>query len=275
VGRLAGERPETLGRSLSQGDGAALARPLVAAELVEDIAVATVRRMLARHQLKPGRHPLWLDPTHPRDAALDATVSERSALYTRPRRADELGLSVDEQPALPPRGRVHPTPPAPPGHIPPRQEPAYTRGGALNWWAAFDTRSGQVFGPCDPRKRQPEGMSFLAQLAREMEPPIKTLHIVGDQVSTHHGTAVRTWVATPSRFVLHVTPVHGSWMKQVAQWFSILPRKRLRIADFESQEHLQAKLSQFIGAWNQHAHPFNWSTTSVAKVMAKAPAIAA
>jgi hypothetical protein len=64
-------------------------------------------------------------------------------------------------------------------------------------------------------------------------------------------------------------------MNQVEQWFSILQRQRLRIADFESKEHLHAKLSQFICEWNQHAHPFNWSTKSVAKVMAKAPAIAA
>jgi hypothetical protein len=49
----------------------------------------------------------------------------------------------------------------------------------------------------------------------------------------------------------------------------------LRIADFESKEHLQAKIGQFIGEWNQHAHPFNWSTKSVAKIMADASAKAA
>jgi hypothetical protein len=35
------------------------------------------------------------------------------------------------------------------------------------------------------------------------------------------------------------------------------------------------KLEQFIQEWNQQAHPFNWSTKSVAKVMAEAPALAA
>jgi hypothetical protein len=64
-------------------------------------------------------------------------------------------------------------------------------------------------------------------------------------------------------------------MNQVEQWFSILQRKRLRIADFASKEHLQATIDQFISAWNQQAHPFNWSTKSVAKVMAGAPALAA
>jgi hypothetical protein len=65
VVRLACERPDTLGRSLSPWDGAALARQLIAAELVEDISMATGRRMLASHQLKPWRHHLWRSPKPP------------------------------------------------------------------------------------------------------------------------------------------------------------------------------------------------------------------
>jgi hypothetical protein len=56
---------------------------------------------------------------------------------------------------------------------------------------------------------------------------------------------------------------------------SIFQRKRLRIADFESKEQLQAKLGQCIREWNQHGHPFNWFTKSVAKGMAEVPAMAA
>jgi hypothetical protein len=64
-------------------------------------------------------------------------------------------------------------------------------------------------------------------------------------------------------------------MNQVEQWFSIFQRKRLRIVDFPSKDDLREKLEQFMCAWHQHAHPFNWSTTSAAKVMAQAPALAA
>jgi len=39
-------------------------------------------------------------------------------------------------------------------------------------------------------------------------------------------------------------------MNQVEQWFSIFQRQCLRIADFESTEHLQAKIGQFIREWN-------------------------
>ena len=52
------------------------------------------------------------------------------------------------------------------------------------------------------------------------------------------------------------------------QWFSILQRKRLRIADFASKTALQAKIEQFLVEWNAVAHPFNWCKQSVAKLMA-------
>lgn len=58
-------------------------------------------------------------------------------------------------------------------------------------------------------------------------------------------------------------------MNQVEQWFSILQRKRLRIADFTDKQHLSQRLMAFVAEWNEHAHPFQWSTKSVAKVMAK------
>jgi hypothetical protein len=69
VVRLACERPDILGRSLSQWDCAELAHQLIAEAIVEDISASTVRRLLAAHQLKPWRHHLWLHPNQPRDAA--------------------------------------------------------------------------------------------------------------------------------------------------------------------------------------------------------------
>jgi transposase len=275
VVRLACERPDMLGRSLSQWDCAELARQLVAEGIVEDISAATIRRILAAHQLKPWCHHLWLYPKQPRDAAFYATVAELIDLYTRPLRDDERVLSMDEKTSLQPRPRLHPTQPAQPGNLPNRHEHEYTRAGAVNLFAAFDTRSGQVFGQCYARKRQQECMAFLDHVDAEIDQKIRTIHLVCDNVSTHHGQAVQKWIATHPRFVLHFTPVHCSWMNQVEQWFSILQRKRLRIADFASKEHLQVKIEHFIREWNQYAHPFNWSTKSVAKVMAAAPAMAA
>jgi transposase len=159
--------------------------------------------------------------------------------------------------------------------MPNRDEHEDKRRGAVNLLAAFDPRAGIVCGPGSPRKRPQEFITVLDQLDAEIVPHLKTIHLVCDHVSTHHGTEVRQWLVKHPRFVRHFTPVHGSWMNQVEQWFSILQRKRLRIADVDSKEHLQAKIGPFIREWNQHAHPFNWTTKSVAKLMAEVPAMAA
>ena len=220
--------------------------------------------------IKPWRHHMWLSPKHPRDAEFYARVSELIDLYTRPLDPNEVVLSIDEKTSLQPRPRLHATKPAQCGGIPNRVEHEYRRDGALNLFAAFNTRTGRVYGKCFPRKRQKEFIAFLEHLDAEIPETVKTIHIVCDNVSTHHGKEVRKWLESQPRFVFHFTPVHCSWMNQVEQWFSILQRKRFRIADFESKADLEGKINQFIAEWNQSAEPFNWTCKSAAKIMAAA-----
>ncbi len=266
--KMACERPDDRGRSLSFWDCREMARQLVAEGVVPSISPDTVRRVLEDHHLKPWRHHLWLSPKAPRDEAFAAAVQEISDLYTRPLGDDEAVLCVDEKTSLQPRPRKSPTLAAQPKR-PVRVEHEYGRCGALNLFAAFDTRTGKVYGMTAERKRQAEFIAFLERLDREIPATVKTVHVVLDNLKMHKGKQVQAWLAAHPRFVFHHPPVHCSWMNQVEQWFSILQRKRLRIADFADKAALADRLQAFIAEWNQVAHPFNWSTKSVAKVMAK------
>jgi transposase len=266
--KMACERPDDRGRSLSFWDCREMAHQLVSEGVVTSISPDTVRRILEHHQLKPWRYHLWLSPKVPRDEAFAAAVREISDLYTRPLGDDEMVLCVDEKTSLQPRPRKAPTRGARPTR-PVRVEHEYGRCGALNLFAAFDTRTGKVYGRTAERKRQAEFIAFLEQLDLEIPAAIKTVHIVLDNLRMHKGKQVQAWLAKHPRFVFHHPPVHCSWMNQVEQWFSILQRKRLRIADFPDKAALAERLQAFITEWNQRAHPFKWSTKSVAKVMAK------
>jgi transposase len=266
--RLACERPDDRDRSLSQWDSAELAKKLIDDGVVVFISPSTVWRILAHHKLKPWRTHYWLNPKSPRDAEFYTRVREVIDLYTRPLLSHERVLSVDEKTSLQPRSRLAPTRPAQPGLVPNYVEHEYQRKGALQLFAAFDTRTGKVYGQCYDRKRQKEFIAFLEYLDREIPGSITVIHLILDNVSTHHGKQVQTWLKDHPRFQLHFTPVHCSWMNQVEQWFGILQRKRFRIADFASKDDLRAKIEQFISEWNRKAHPFNWSTKSVAKIMA-------
>src|SRR6266536_6419686 len=153
--------------------------------------------------------------------------------------------------------------------LPTRLEHEYKRAGALHLFAAFDTRTGKVYARTEVRKRQVEFLAFLSQLERELPPASTRVFLVMDNLSVHKGKQVRAWLATHPRFVCHFVPVHCSWMNQVEQWFSIVQRKRLRISDFANLDDLAERLMAFVSEWNAYAHPFNWSTKSAAKVMAK------
>lgn len=180
-------------------------------------------------------------------------------------------MCVDEKTNLQPRPRLAPTLPAQPGRYI-RLEHEYKRTGALHLFAAFDTRTGKVYACTGRRKRQEEFIALLKHLDREVPPAVTRIYLVLDNASIHKGMRTQAWLTAHPRFVCFFLPVHCSWMNQVEQWFSILQRKRLRILDFSDLDRLAERLMTFVAEWNLHAHPFNWSTKSAVKVMAKCEA---
>lgn len=268
VVKMACELPDTLGRSLSQWDSAEIAAQLVRQGEVASISPATVWRILSHHKLKPWRVHAWLSAKVPRDAEFVRRVRNIIDLYTRPLGDHEVVFSVDEMTNLQPRPRSAATKPALPGE-PMFVEHEYARAGALNLFAAFDTRSGKAHAATFDRKRQVEFIAFLEQLDRDIPAQKTTIHLVMDNLRVHTGKQVQAWLEKHPRFQFHFTPVHCSWMNQVEQWFSIVKRKRLRVVNFASKAELTERLMAFVAEWNENAHPFNWSTKSVARVMAK------
>jgi transposase len=271
VVHLACELPEQAGRSLSQWDCTELVRQLLIDEVVAAMSPQTVRRILAANRLKPWRHHVWLHPRTPRDATFAEQVRAVADLLTRLLDDHEVVLSLDEMTSLQPRPRRVPTRPAQPGR-PMQVEHEYQRAGATHLFAAFDTRSGQVYGVTTRRKRQIEYLALLEHLDRAIPTSVTTIHLLADNVSVHHGKLVRQWLAAHPRFVAHFTPVHCSWMNPVEQWFGILRRKRLRSPNFADLAALQRAIHQFIAEWNEIAHPFRWTARSFDKILAKVDA---
>ena len=193
VVKLACERPDDAGRSLSQWDCAEIARQLVRDGVVPSISAETVRQILLHHRLKPWRQKMWLSAKVPRDAAFAAQVQGICDLYTRPLRPDEVVLCVDEMTSLQPRPRKSKTLAAKKDR-PTRVEHEYGRCGALNLFAAFDTRTGKVYGSTASRKRQVEFIAFLEQLDREIPATVKTIHVVLDNLPMHKGKQVQEWL---------------------------------------------------------------------------------
>lgn len=266
--KIACERPSTCGRSLSVWDCREIARELVETGVVSSISIETVRQVLQHHRLKPWRYQMWLSGKVTRNAAFACVVLEICDLYTTELTPEEVVVSVDEKTNLQPRTRKAPTLPTRPDQ-PTRVEHEYERKGSLNLIAGLDTRTGKVWGITRSRKRQVEFLEFLEETDRVYDAQIKVIHLVLDNVPMHHGRQVRRWLEKHPRFVLHYPPVHCSWMNQIEQWFSLLARKRLKIADFASQAELERALLRFIQEWNAYAHPFHWTYHSFEKILKK------
>jgi hypothetical protein len=270
--KLACELPDLRGRSLSLWTCAELARSLKDGGIVASISPQSVQRILESHRLKPWRVHYWLSPKTPRDESFRQRVLDIMDLYTRPLGPHECVLSVDEKTSLQPRTRTAATRPPQPDLVPARLEHEYQRKGALQLFAAFDVRSGKVTAIVRRRKRQVEFIELLAEIDRTTPAHITLIHLICDNLSVHHGKQVRAWLAKHPRFCMHFTPVHCSWMNQVEQWFSILQRKRLVAPNFDDLADLEAKICAFIAEWNVAAHPFNWTSKSFDKVLAKVDA---
>jgi transposase len=266
--KIACELPDTQARSLSQWDCTELARQLVTAGLVGSISASTVWRVLHSNQLKPWRVHAWLSPKVPRDRAFAKSIRAIGRLYTKKLKSNEMVLCVDEKTSLQPRPRLSPTKPALP-KLPVLVEHEYERKGALNLFAAFDTRTGKVWGKTYDRKRQVEFIDFLELLNKEIPAQVVHIRIVLDNLPMHTGKKIQAWLKENPRFTFHHPPVHCSWMNQVEQWFGILQRKRLKISNFVDKAALAERIQAFITEWNQVAHPFNWTSKSIAKIMSK------
>ena len=83
-----------------------------------------------------------------------------------------------------------------------------------------------------------------------------------DNCSAHRGQKAvkRLRDRWPNLILIH-TPVHTSWLNQVAIYFSIVQRKVLTPNDFSSLHQLQQRLLAFQSHYERSALPFNWTFT--------------
>ncbi|MDF1602120.1 transposase [Nocardioides sp. YIM 152315] len=63
--------------------------------------------------------------------------------------------------------------------------------------------------------------------------------------TAHKQADVRAWLAEHSRFVVHFTLAHASWMNLVKVWLGIVERQAIR-GVFKSVRSLNAKIHAFI-----------------------------
>lgn len=218
------------------------------------LSVSEVGRILRSEGLRPHRLKMWL---HSPDPDFRARVERICGLYTRIPAGAAL-VCIDEKTGMQALGRKYPTKRPKPG-VPGRFEFEYIRNGTQALTAAFDVRTGQVFGHCRDRRTADDLNAFMEALA--LRYPKGDVYVVWDNLNTHCGDK---WLEFShrhgGRFHFVYTPKHASWVNQIEIWFGILHRRLLKHGEFASVTELRSRVEGFIDHWNRlEAHPFRWT----------------
>lgn len=227
-------------------------RAAVERELDMSISRSEVWRILQLHGVRPHRVAGWL---HSSDPQFREKVGPICAMYVEPP-ADATVLCIDEKTGMQALEHNHPMKLAS-LRRPGRKEFEYTRHGTVTLLAAFDTKTGEVFGRCE-RRTADNLVAFLERLAQKY--PRGPVYVIWDNLNVHTGDR---WVLFNrrhgGRFHFLFTPKHASWVNQVEAWFSILQRRVIRHGSFRTRDALRRKVIGFIAHWNLvEAHPFRW-----------------
>src|SRR5215831_8204626 len=186
------------------------------------------------------------------------------AVYEKPLSEREPVLCMDEKPVVLHQD-VRPPQAMRPGHVA-RRDGEYRRCGTANVFCGVEPKAGRYFLKVTRDRSSPEFADYLLDLALR-HPEADTIHLVLDNLSSHtrkalgerFGDKAGSWLW--SRFTVHYTPKHGSWLNQAEIAISLLSRQCLgqrRIGD-------RVALRKAIQAWSRRMNrprvPIQWNFT--------------
>jgi len=215
-----------------------------------------VAELWREHGLKPHRQGTFKIS---RDPEFATKVADIVGLYLDPP-TGAVVLSIDEKTQVQALQRTQPLLPISFGTTEKRTHD-YLRHGTTNLFAALDILTGTVIGRCLPRRRTSEFLTFMDKVVAEY-PDAPQIHVIVDNLSTHSGNDVDTWLKDHSNVHFHFTPTGSSWINQIETWFGIITRQSIRRGSFASLAHLIRHINDYINHWNEDASPFAWTATA-------------
>ena len=232
------------------------------AKALGDVSPHHVWRVLRRHGSHLQRRRSWCISTDPEFTQKAADIV---GLYLNPPENAML-LSVDEKPAIQALERAQGWLRLPDGQAVRGFNHEYKRHGTTTLFAALEVATGLVRIGHHARRRRREFLDFMNGLIAHY--PDTELHVILDNLNTHKPKNDR-WLAKHPNVLFHYTPTHASWLNQVECWFSILWRQALRGLNSTSPRDVRKAIDSYVEAYDQDAHPFEWTKTVVHPVSLK------
>lgn len=183
-----------------------------------DVSHMMVARVWRKHGLQPHRMERYMAS---KDPDFEKKAAGLIGLYLNPP-AHAAVFGVDEKTAIQALDRKNAVLPLSPGRAE-RHGLAYFRHGTSSLYAAFNTKTGEVFGKTAARHTSAGFVAFLTDIVID-QPRGKQIHVIADSLSAHKSTPVTDFLAVHPKVHLHFTPTYSLWLNQVELWLSKIER---------------------------------------------------
>lgn len=181
-------------------------------------------------------------------------------LYARPYDAAEPVVCFDERPCFLIGDLVEPLA-LQSGQVR-KEHYAYEKHGSCALLAAIEPLTGQRVGQIYPQRTKREYALFCQTLAAQY-PNARTIHLVQDNLNTHHTSAFYQHLpadeafALAQRFTFHYTPKSASWLNMIEIEFSALARGCLQ-RRIPTQEKLASEVLSLLQQRQNQAIKIHW-----------------
>jgi len=126
---------------------------------------------------------------------------------------------------------------------PQRFRATYTRRhGIRHLLAAYDVRTGEIWGHFKRRKRAREFLSFLKAMRRKYT---GRLWVVLDNLSAHKTKDILGW-AKQNNVHFQFTPTDASWLNRIECQFTHLKKNVLTHCDYDSFEEMRIAIQRYL-----------------------------
>jgi hypothetical protein len=185
---------------------------------------------------------------------LDAEYVEKMEdvlkVYERPYNQAEPVVCLDEKPVSL-HAQVRPSQPARPGRLA-KRDSEYERRGTANIFCAVEPKAGRHFTFATPDRSGFEFAKVIFQLALRYA-DAKKIHLVLDNLNIHRRKSLTDALGAEigaevwSRFTVHYTPRHGSWLNQAEIEIGLFARQCLGKRRMPDLKYLERESK----AWNR------------------------
>ena len=147
-----------------------------------------------------------------------------------------------------------------------RRDYEYIRRGTANVFCVVEPKAGRHFTRATLNRKKPAFARMVRRIAKSY-PEAQTVHLVMDNLSTHTKKALTDTFgvvegeALWSRFTVHYTPKHGSWLDQAEIEVSMFSRQCLGKRRIGSFKELQAETAAWRRRVDRQRLTIDWKFT--------------